>query len=247
MPKSLIRKPMKVQVVKRRRPKRSLGSKIVSIPRFPPIRLKTNLTYREVGKLNAIAGALSYADFEIRTASVYDPLYSSTGYTSNGEATNQQPGWFDQIKTWYRALIVDKVYVDIEVGNKETTAACQVQLICGNHESQGSISNNDDWYTLRAPFYKSNLLEASGSNGDTKRYRFMIDNYKTCGASPSDVKLTQSNPLVTTPSASSPLGPLLQLKVKSNDANIATNCSLTCKIRYHCRFFDMSPAVGVDT
>jgi len=232
--------------IKKRVYKRRNKTNIVNIPRFPPENMRTILKYSEERLVTGSGGINTFAQLNYRTASLYAPYYSSTGATvyQVSERVSGQPGWFDDFSGWYRAYVVDKTIVNITVENDEPVDALVTAVIC-NSEAEGPVSTAGDWTTFRCPSRQVRVTSETEDKSIAKM-KFIVDNYKTCGAGLADKKLSQANPLIATTSASPTLGPLLQIKI----SNAASSGTLGVKVRvrftYYCRFIDVHPEIGAD-
>jgi len=247
--KKVFRKPRrnaaKKAYVKRTRPlrrykKRATGIRPFMFPTVAPPRLMTKLHYEEVLSIS-YAGTASCT---YRTSSLFDPQLQLTGMTATGISDNKQPGWFDALKTWYRAYTVRGCLVSMSFNNNSATEIVNAQYIATS-TSDGPIATTYDWTTLHAK-YKGSFIQGLSTSNPTYR-KLYIDNYKVGGNSKADSSLTQNNLLTAAVTSEPTIGPYFQFNCRCADGSGTVSGILKIHFVYYTEFFDRKMIPGADT
>lgn len=209
------------------------GVKPIFMPMCPPPRLLTKLVYTDTKEYTAAYPTISSQTY--RTASLYDPDYTGAG---------GQPGWWDQIKTWYRAYIVRGCKIRFSLVNKGSETA-KVNFIVTS-SSDGPIATTLDWRNL-SNFYNKELLIGPQGSGGNRYYSVYVDNYKAQGLSNLSSKLVQANPLVAAVGSSPALSPYIQIKCDTVDQSGTHDLIIKAEFIFYVECFNRKLAEGEDS
>lgn len=209
--------------------RRQLGAKILRLPEMVPARLQTVLRYSDSKELTATAPTVSYNWY--RTTSVFAPDYTGSG---------AQPGWFDFIKTAYRAYVVKSCRINLLCVNKSDEIV-RVQTVLSS-ASDGPISSASNWYSLGK---NARDILIPGNSGYKKISQF-CDNYAVAGFSNTESRATQNNPFAAAVTGSPGLNNYFQIKAQTIDGTGTHAIIYKLEILYNVEFFDRKLTDGID-